>query len=250
MRATVSQLRCGLMKLQPQGIPRVQVLQPVPHPKFNPQRTQPRHPATQQGCRLHFPRIHAPGARRERLHPQAGGPFPQRRRAEHPEQPLPAQAAFLPLLRRRLAARPVTPPENNPLLGVRQIQASAPGDQKLPSHGRLRIEDGNLCPPVGGNFRRPQARRSTANHHDIKMLLTAECFLFRSRVHKERLARVNGSKSTAREAPCSTHAATHAKDAPPRTPCRAGCTSATPPPRRAPKTPPIHRSRFPRRASR
>ena len=128
----------------------------------------------------------------------SGGPFPQRCRAERPEQPLPAQAAFLPLCCGGLPARAVAPPENNPLLGVCQIQASPPGDQKLPTHGGLCIKDGNLYPPLGGNFRRPQACRSTAHHHDIKMFETACHFFCRLRIHKEKRAQVSGSESKTR----------------------------------------------------
>ena len=78
---------------------------------------------------------------------------------------------------------------------MRQVQASPPCDQKLPSHGGLCVKDGNFYPPLCGNFRRPQSRWSAANHRDLKMLHAAGRFFLRFLGHKATREQIDSWRS-------------------------------------------------------
>ena len=129
------------------------------HRKLNPGFPQPMHPSTQQRRSLELARIDAPAGGGERFHPEISRPFPQRIGIKFREERAPEFG--------RLSVTGVARGEAFEGFGVGEIQAAATGDEKLPAHRRLGIEQRHGSSACRSYFRCTQARWSAADDCNV-----------------------------------------------------------------------------------
>ena len=129
------------------------------HRELHPGFPQPMHPAAQQRRGLEFARINAATRRHERLHSQLRRPFPQRIGIEFREERRPQFG--------RLSRAGVAGGEAFARFGVGEIQTPATGDEKLPAHRRLGIEQRHGRTARRRHFRGAQTRRTAADDRNV-----------------------------------------------------------------------------------